>query len=291
MNPLAYCQQKLQENQQGLPYAFRHLNTTQRHAITVIYAFYDELENILYRCQDEQVARSTLQWWRKDSQKVYTQQTPEHPIHLALRDILPSFALPYSELDELIEGRIMDLTQARYTDFTWLNEYCRRSSGLLFKIVARILGVNHEHHLHTAECLGIVHQLCRIISEVGADARQGRIYLPMNEMQTFQVPAAIILQGQANTAFEQLMHHQIQRVKQLAQKALHSLDPQHNKILRPLLCLTAIDFALLTEIERDGVAQVLTYRIAIPKPRQQRIVWKTRLLGLRLPNPPKSDRI
>ena len=109
---------------------FRFLSVEKRNAITVLYAFCRELDDVVDGCTDPNVAQITLNWWRSDLEKVFNNEMPEHPVHQALKDIRANFDLPKNEFDALIDGMQMDLEQARYGSFDELKLYCHRVAGV-----------------------------------------------------------------------------------------------------------------------------------------------------------------
>lgn len=281
MQPLEYCRQKAIESQSSFLSGFRFLPQAQQDAITVLYAFCRELDDVVDDCHDPQIAQTTLNWWRTDLAKVFGDVTPEHPVNQALQALLPDFALPQSELNEIIDGMQMDLQQARYATFDELKLYCHRVAGVVGCLIARILGFTHPQTLDYADKMGLALQLTNIIRDVGEDARQGRIYLPMEELQRFNVPAHVIMQYQPTPDFAKLMTFQIQRARETYRDALNLLPTADKKNQKVGLIMAAIYYALLNEIERDGAANVLRYKIAIPSPRKKRIALKTWLFGFK----------
>ncbi|MGN6864447.1 squalene/phytoene synthase family protein, partial [Neisseria sp. P0018.S003] len=135
----------------------------------------------------------TLNWWCSDLEKVFTNEMPEHPVPPALKDIRARFDLPKTEFEALIAGMQMDLEQARYGSFADLKLYCHRVAGVVGCLIARILGFSNPQTLESADKMGLALQLTNIIRDVGEDARQGRISLPIEEMPKFDVPANVIL--------------------------------------------------------------------------------------------------
>ena len=281
MLALDYCHQKAAESHSSFLSGFRFLSVEKRNAITVLYAFCRELDDVVDGCTDLNVAQITLNWWRSDLEKVFNNEMPEHPVHQALKDIRASFDLPKNEFEALIDGMQMDLEQARYGSFDELKLYCHRVAGVVGCLIARILGFSNPQTLEYADKMGLALQLTNIIRDVGEDARQGRIYLPIEEMQKFDVPANVIMQCKPTDNFAKLMQFQVDRARETYREAMLLLPAADKKSQKVGLIMAAIYYALLNEIDRDGVQNVLTYKIAIPSPRKKRIALKTRLFGFK----------
>ena len=281
MLALDYCHQKAAESHSSFLSGFRFLSVEKRNAITVLYAFCRELDDVVDGCTDLNVAQITLNWWRSDLEKVFNNEMPEHPVHQALKDIRASFDLPKNEFEALIDGMQMDLEQARYGSFDELKLYCHRVAGVVGRLIARILGFSNPQTLEYADKMGLALQLTNIIRDVGEDARQGRIYLPIEEMQKFDVPANVIMQCKPTDNFAKLMQFQVNRARETYREAMLLLPAEDKKSQKVGLIMATIYYTLLNEIDRDGAQNVLTYKIAIPSPRKKRIALKTWLFGFK----------
>ena len=144
-----------------------------------------------------------------------------------------------------------------------------------------IVAISDDRTLEYADKMGLALQLTNIIRDVGEDARNGRIYLPMEEMQRFDVPASVIMQCKPTDNFAELMRFQVSRARETYREAMSLLPVTDKKSQKVGLVMAAIYYALLNEIDRDGAQNVLTYKIAIPSPRKKRIALKTWLFGFK----------
>jgi phytoene synthase len=192
----------------------------------------------------------------------------------ALSPLIEKYSLAEANLAEIIDGMEMDLTQSRYLDWPNLERYCHRVAGVVGLLAARIFGFSDARTLDYARDLGIAFQLTNIIRDVGEDARKNRIYLPIDDMKRFNVPAADILSARESPAFRELMKHEAERAKSYYAKAFSALPAEDRKSQRAGLIMAAIYRTLLTEIERDGF-HVLTQRISLTPLRKFWIAWKT----------------
>ena len=281
MQPLEYCRQKAAESKSSFLAGFRFLPQAKQDAMTVLYAFCRELDDVVDDCSDPNVAQTTLNWWRVELVKVFSGEMPEHPVNQALKNVVRDFGLPQQELADIIEGMQMDLQQARYGGFEELKLYCYRVAGVVGRLITRILGFRRPETLAYADKMGLALQLTNIIRDVGEDARNGRIYLPMTELQQFNVPVQVLMQQTPTPAFAELMAFQIRRARETYREAVALLPPEDKKAQKVGLILGSIYYALLNEIELDGASNVLKYKIAIPGPRKKRIALKTWLLGFK----------
>ncbi|MCK6406677.1 MAG: presqualene diphosphate synthase HpnD [Rhodocyclaceae bacterium] len=273
MNPDDYCQQKAAASGSSFYYSFLFLPLERRRAITALYAFCREVDDVVDECQDPAIAATKLVWWRLEVARLY-EGKPEHPVTQALQAVLPRFNLPQEQLLEIIDGMEMDLTQTRYLDFKALSLYCYRVASVVGLLAAEIFGYSDRKTQKYAHDLGMAFQLTNIIRDVGEDARRGRIYLPIDDLQKFDVKAADILNAQYSENFRKLMEFQIARAEQYYEQAFANLPAADRRAQRPGLVMAAIYRALLDEIRRDG-CQVLTQRTSLTPLRKLWLAVKT----------------
>ena len=268
MNPHDYCQDKAAQSGSSFYYSFMFLPAERRRAITALYAFCREVDDVVDECHDPALAQSTLEWWRQEVDRIYA-GTPTHPVGQALQEVLGRFQLAREQLLEIIDGMAMDLTQTRYADFKALQLYCYRVASVVGLLAAEIFGYQDRRTLKYAHDLGMAFQLTNIIRDVGEDARRGRIYLPVDDLQRFGVPAKDLLEARHSDAFRELMAFQAGRAEHFYDQAFAQLPKIDRKAQRPGLVMAAIYRTLLREIAADGF-QVLDRRTSLTPLRK---VW------------------
>ncbi|CAL61912.1 Putative phytoene synthase CrtB-like [Herminiimonas arsenicoxydans] len=277
MSPDDYCQQKAAQSGSSFYYSFLFLPAERRRAITALYAFCREVDDTVDDCTDVSIARTKLAWWRQEVAAMMA-GAPTHPVTKALQPHLTSFALDNQHLLSIIDGMEMDLDQTRYLDFPGLQKYCWHVASVVGILSANIFGVTNPQTLQYAEKLGLAFQLTNIIRDVGEDARKGRIYLPVNELQQFNVTAADILNARHSDNFEKLMQFQAARAQKMYDEAFALLPKEDRRAQRPGLIMAAIYRAVLNEVERDGF-HVLTQRISLTPIRKLWLAWITYVRG------------
>ena len=273
MTPDAYCQQKAAASGSSFYYAFLFLPPPRRRAITALYAFCREVDDVVDETADAQLAAAKLAWWRHELGQLYA-GNPQHPVTRALAPALAPYGIAQARLQEIIDGMQMDLTQTRYLDFAGLERYCYHVAGVVGLLAAGIFGHTDPRTLEYAKTLGTAFQLTNIIRDVGEDARKNRIYLPIGDLQKFGVSAADLLGARRSDAFVALMRFQAARARQFYDQALAALPAADRRAQRPGLIMAAIYRSLLDEIEREGF-QVLTQRTSLTPLRKFWIAWKT----------------
>ena len=252
LTPDQYCQERAAKSGSSFYYSFLFLPPLKRRAITALYAFCREVDDVADECHDVAVARTKLAWWRNEVSHIFAGH-PEHPVGQALAPLVREFGLPAAEFDEIIAGMEMDLTQNRYADFDQLQLYCHRVAGVVGLLSARIFGYRDARTETYAHDLGLAFQLTNIIRDVGEDD---------------------ILHGRETANFSQLMVFQGERANQYYAQAFSELPAADRKNQRTGLIMAAIYHAVLDEVRQDGY-HVLNQRISLTPLRKLWLACRT----------------
>ena len=273
MSPDQYCQEKAARSGSSFYYAFLFLPPERRRAITALYAFCREVDDVVDECKESSVARMKLAWWRTQVDALYRGQA-EHPVMKALAPHIETFGIEDRQLYAVIEGMEMDLDQLRYPDWKSLDRYCWRAAGVVGEMSVRIFGTASPATFDYARKLGTAFQLTNIIRDVGDDARRGRIYIPQEDLDHHGVKPSEILNGIHSDRFAALMRFEAERAREHYRAAVQALPAEERRAQRPGLMMAAIYATLLDEIERDGW-HVLDQRISLTPIRKFWLAWRT----------------
>ncbi|GAP35597.1 presqualene diphosphate synthase HpnD [Piscinibacter sakaiensis] len=280
-SPQQYVQDKAASSGSSFYYAFLFLPPPRRAAITAYYAFCREVDDVVDEVSDAGLAATKLAWWRQEVQAAFDGR-PSHPVMRALLPLAAEHGIEARHLTAVIDGCQMDLEQTRYLDFPGLARYCHLVAGVVGEVASNIFGRRSDATLRYAHTLGLAMQLTNIIRDVGDDARRGRIYLPVSELQQFDVKAHELLKRQApwgySDRFQALMRFQAERAHRLYDEAFALLPDDERQAQKPGLMMANIYRTLLTEIEAGGF-QVLHQRISLTPLRKLWIAARTHLRG------------
>ncbi|MDP2007518.1 MAG: presqualene diphosphate synthase HpnD [Rubrivivax sp.] len=281
MNPQQYVQDKAANSGSSFYYAFLFLPPPRRAAITAFYAFCREVDDVVDEVGDPTVAAQKLQWWRTEVASAFDGK-PTHPVMQALMPLTAEFQIEAAHLLAVIEGCQTDLEQTRFLDFPALQRYCHLVAGVVGEVAANIFGRTDAATVQYAHRLGQAMQLTNIIRDVGDDARRGRIYLPVSELQQFDVKAHELLKREApwgySPRFTALMRFQAERAHATYDAALQLLPAADRAAQKPGLMMANIYRTLLREIESQGF-QVLHQRTSLTPLRKLWIATRTHLRG------------
>ena len=277
MNPDEYVRAKAIASGSSFYYAFLFLPEERREAITAFYAFCRAVDDVVDEVTDPTIAATKLAWWQTEVGRTFA-GSPTHPVMKALAPRAAAFGVEQGQLLAVIEGCRMDLQQTRYLDFPALQRYCHLVAGVVGEVSARIFGQSDPATTEYAHKLGLAFQLTNIIRDVGEDAMRGRIYLPVDELQQFDVKVHEILNRQYSERFTDLMRFQAGRAHRLYDEALALLPPADRRSQKPGLMMANIYRTLLREIERDNF-RVLHQRVSLTPLRKFWLAWKVQALG------------
>jgi phytoene synthase len=281
MTPEQYVQDKAQQSGSSFYYAFMFLPPPRRHAMTAFYAFCREVDDVADDVHDAGVASAKLAWWRGEVDAAY-RGAPTHPVMKALMPHAEAYGVHREHLQHVISGCQIDLDQSRFLDYPGLAKYCDLVAGVVGEVASNVMGRTQPQTVEFAHRLGLAMQLTNIIRDVGDDARRGRIYLPISELQQFDVKAHEILKREApwgySERFGELMRFQAERAHRLYDEAAALLPEADRASQKPALMVANIYRRLLREIEAGGF-QVLHQRTSLTPLRKLWIACQTQWHG------------
>lgn len=273
MSPDAYCRDRVLARGTNLYYAVLFLPAAQRSSVVALYALRHELRESVEHSSDASVAQARLSWWRDELGRLLRGEA-SHPVARALsmhcREWLAEHA---ADLAALVESVHIELGQTRFASFDDLEALCRRDAGSLGRLCARALGVAQEDGLTRAGELAVGNALAEVIERAGADARVGRIYFPIDELERFGVSAAQILAGRPGEGLSALLKFQAERARARIGAVLARMPASEQRALRPLMILLALSMRLLDECERDGFP-VLQHQLVLTPLRRLVTAWR-----------------
>jgi len=261
-------------------YAFLALPRARREALYAVYAFCRTVDDIADLGTDAATQRAGLAAWRRDIARCYERGAePEHPIARQLAAAVRRFNLPRAALEAIVEGCEMDLERATYDTFEDLLPYCYRVASAVGLCCIEIFGYTQTSARDYAVSLGTALQLTNIIRDVGADARNGRIYVPLHDLRSFGVKPDDLRDGRYNDAFVRLMAFQAARAREHYAKAWAAFPAADARTLVPAEIMGRIYFALLEEIEARHF-RIFDERVTLPARRKAAIALRCWMNGV-----------
>lgn len=188
----------------------------ERRAIRALYAFCRVSDDLVDRQEGDREAK--LAQWRQRS--LSDQPQDDDPVILAWTDARHRHNIPRQYAEQLLDGIASDLTRSRYQSFDELAQYCYGVASTVGLMVMHIVGYESMEAIPYAVKLGVALQLTNILRDVGEDWRNGRLYLPQDELAAFGLTEEDIASGRVDERWRAFMSFQINRAKQLFAEAL-----------------------------------------------------------------------
>ncbi|MCS6907246.1 MAG: squalene/phytoene synthase family protein [Anaerolineales bacterium] len=206
-------------------FASAFLPKAKREAVRALYAFCRTVDDIVDVRKDHCDPARALQSWR---------QTLQHPpailedwVALAWVDTLHRYAIPRQYALQLIDGVAQDLEWRRYRTFEQLATYCYSVASTVGLMSMHIIGYKSQEAIPYAIRLGVALQLTNILRDVGEDYCNGRIYLPLEELEAFGLDESDLFAGQVTERWRNFMRFQIERARRLYAEAFPGIRLLH----------------------------------------------------------------
>lgn len=283
----SHCRQITREYAKTFYMATRFLPNKKQRSIFAVYALcrfiddlVDEAEDLVAQKQltNAQIVEM-LDEWKIQLRKTYEGETFDHPILLALSDVLKEYHIPIDLPYELMEGVCMDLTKTRYNNFDELYTYSYKVASVVGLMVSEIFGYTDKEALKHAESLGIAMQLTNILRDVGEDLNRGRIYLPQDELEKFGITEQDLFDHKLNQNFADFMEFQIQRAEKYYEHADEGI-PMLSRDSHYPVAMARLNYSKILQRIRDNNYQVFTQRAFLTTTEKlsilPRIWWKNR---------------
>lgn len=229
-------------------YAFNLLPEEKRDAMNTVYAFCRKTDDIVDENSDStDLKYEKLRKWRIEFEKSFTGHS-EFALLNKLGTTISNFNIPLDPFFELIKGMEMDLQKDRYKSFEDLQLYCYRVASTVGLMCIEIFGYKHPSTKQFAVDLGIALQMTNILRDIGKDAKNGRIYLPQEDLAKFNYTEKEILSLIYNNNFRDLMIYESSRAKQYFNSATANLDLDDKKTMFAARAMQHIYYKMLENI-------------------------------------------
>jgi phytoene synthase len=246
-------------------FSFLFLPPEKRAALFAVYAFCREVDDLVDEPRPGIDPRAELAAWRERIAALYADPAlvPEHAVAARLQAAVARFPLPRQAFLDILDGVEMDLISARYATWEELQGYCRRVASAVGLLAIEVFGYRNPASRDYAVDLGLALQLTNIVRDVGSDAERGRIYLPAEDLDRFEVPVADLLARRDSPALRRLLAFECQRARGLYFRAEATLPAEDRMSLFAAEIMGRIYYRILERIERGGF-DVLGRRHSLP---------------------------
>lgn len=204
------------EHSKSFHFASALLPEEKRSAVRALYAFCRTVDDIVDESTDDE-RETRLEYWRR---MIDTGSFADHDLTAAAwGDTLTRYHIPRHYAHQLIDGVHRDLFQSRYQTFDELATYCYGVASTVGLMSMYIVGFKNNTAVPYAIKLGVALQMTNILRDVGEDFRNGRLYLPREELAFYGIREQDIAEGRITDQWRQFMKFQIERTRQLYEES------------------------------------------------------------------------
>lgn len=261
-------------------YLIRFAPRVRRESLLALHEIAHAISNVHREIDDPGVASTKLAWWRNEINHA-TSGSGQHPTVRRLSDRLDNaIGHPcWTALQACVAAAEADAQQSRYLDEAALLRQLALSASGIASAAASILAPGETQWIAPTQSALTAAGLVQILRHLGRDARRGCLYVPINDLQQFDVKAHEILQIkpglQKEARFINLMRHQAQRARQHIAQARSSLVGQPRALRRFNAALLAHNNDLLDALEAAQF-DVLSQHISLTPLRKLWLAWTAR---------------
>jgi phytoene synthase len=251
------------------------MSEAKRRAIWAIYVWCRRTDELVDGPQAKFTTDATLDYWYQQLDAIFAGQ-PLADEDVALVDTLQQFPLDIQPFRDMIAGQRMDLYRSRYETFEELELYCYRVAGTVGLMSTAVMGLDEqlntapwnwqqevEPPVQEAIALGIANQLTNILRDVGEDARRGRIYLPLEDLQRFDYSENDLMKGVIDDRWRGLMQFQIDRAYRFFAEAERGIQVLSPDARWPVWAALMLYRGILDQIVQNGY-DVFNQRAYVP---------------------------
>jgi len=229
-------------------YAFNLLPAEKRDAMNTVYAFCRKTDDIVDEGNEsDELKYEKLHKWRIEIEKSIDGHS-DYQLLNKLGKTISQFNIPLEPFFELVRGMEMDLQRKRYLTFEDLRLYCYRVASTVGLMCIEIFGYKHQSTKEFAVNLGIALQLTNILRDIKNDAKNGRIYLPQEELVRFRYSEEEIIKNTYNSNFASLMKFEADRAKSYFDKATECLNLDDKASMFAARAMQHIYYKILNKI-------------------------------------------
>jgi phytoene synthase len=201
-----------------------------------------------------------LFYWR---QVVQSASSPtDDLVAAAWADTLNRYHIPRRYALQLIDGVARDLSQTRYQTFDELATYCYGVASTVGLMSMYIIGFKGHEAVPYAIKLGVALQLTNILRDVGEDFRNGRVYLPREELVFYGIRESDIAEGRVTKRWRQFMRFQLERTRQLYKESWAGVKMLEREGQLAIGAASTFYSGILDEIEKNDY-DVFTRRASL----------------------------
>ena len=174
-----------------------------------VYAYCRTVDDLGDEAEGDRLA--LLGDWERQLDDCFQGDAATHPVFAALGETIRQHNLPIEPFRDLIQANRQDQTVSQYDTYAELLDYCRHSANPVGRLVLMLFGYRDEERFALSDATCTALQLANFWQDVVRDYQLGRIYIPLEDMRSFECGEAELASGTASAAWQALMAFEVER--------------------------------------------------------------------------------
>ena len=269
-----YCQEMANRHYENFPVASKLIPPHLRPHIAAVYAFARTADDFA----DEEKNEQKLLDWQNQLHHCLN-QTPEHPVFIALSQTIRTFQLPLQWFNDLITAFLWDLHHNRFNTLKELREYCRFSANPVGRIVLWIFGYRNSTLMEYADYITTALQLTNFWQDISVDVKKDRVYIPLDLLSKHGVEIKQIIAKQSSPGFETVIRELSEKTQSLFDKGKPLFYSIRGRLRWELYFTVRGGMEILNKVARLG-SKILQTRPVLSKRDWMKIIFKSSLTSV-----------
>jgi 15-cis-phytoene synthase len=262
------CKAKMRHGSKSFFAASRLLPVRVRDDATALYAFCRVADDAIDLAPDASAREAALKHLHERLDHIYRAAPLAYAEDVMLAPVVLQHQVPRALLDALLEGFAWDAKGRRYESLAQLHDYCARVAGAVGVMMALIMGVRNSEALHLASELGAAMQLTNIARDIGEDARNQRVYIPLDWMKQLGIdPDQFMATPVSSSSINHLTERLLDEASDLYREAARGISLLPKDCRFAIRSAAAVYAEIGTQIKRNNLDSV-SQRAVVGLPRK-----------------------
>lgn len=235
-------------------FATRFLPTDLRQATYALYSFFRIPDEIVDNAinQNPEAILQELEDWEAMWHQAYVGDKTKYPVLNITAEVFRKYEIPYQYSLDFLTAMKQDVYTNRYKNYADLQAYMYGSASVVGLIMSYVIGFNNIKALEYAPYLGEAMQLTNFIRDIGEDYQtRGRIYMPQEDMQKYNISESIIEKNKITPEFIELIQFEIKRARELYRKSDQGLKYLNKRGRFAVIMASRMYEAILDKVEQN----------------------------------------
>ena len=209
-----YCFALARSHYENFPVFLSMFGKEEQEALAAVYAFARLADDFADEPEFDGLRGQLLDQWESQLVTCFKGEAA-HPVFVAMKEAIARFGMEKRPFLDLLDAFRQDCHKKRYETFEELSDYCRRSANPVGRIVLKVLGIDRPDFIGWSDKICTALQLTNFWQDVSVDLKKDRVYLPLEDMESFHVSVGSLFAGRPVRSFNELILFEANRTREL----------------------------------------------------------------------------